>query len=268
MSSDLLFFSDPFFTGPSVDDNSFKSLDPFSSSSFFSFSPSITDFETQVQPMQNGPNLKSEFRDLYSLDGCEVKSEEWQIGVDYYYNQHQHFVPESYSSSTSGAESASKLMQRSLSCSSFNGKPGFLFDSQTDDILMNSPNFQCHPLSSPENSFFTAQLKRRVCSTGDLQHMKETQSSQSDSSLLQEANFKVGRYSAEERKEKISKYRAKRSQRKFNKTIKTLADNRTRIRGRFARNDDIPKAPPCLTKEEEGLEEFWVEFIEGLTRSF
>ena len=38
--------------------------------------------------------------------------------------------------------------------------------------------------------------------------------------IREEANFKVGRYSAEERKEKISKYRAKRSQRKFNKTIK------------------------------------------------
>lgn len=33
-------------------------------------------------------------------------------------------------------------------------------------------------------------------------------------------NFKMGKYSAEERKERISKYRAKRSQRNFNKTIK------------------------------------------------
>lgn len=44
--------------------------------------------------------------------------------------------------------------------------------------------------------------------------------SQTESPLLEEGNFKVRRYSAEERKEKISKYRAKRSQRKFNKTIK------------------------------------------------
>jgi len=35
-----------------------------------------------------------------------------------------------------------------------------------------------------------------------------------------EVNFKVGRYSLEERKEKISRYRAKRSRRKFNKIIK------------------------------------------------
>lgn len=47
-----------------------------------------------------------------------------------------------------------------------------------------------------------------------------TQTNQREGSFLEEANFKVGRYSAEERKEKISKYRAKRSQRNFNKTIK------------------------------------------------
>lgn len=37
---------------------------------------------------------------------------------------------------------------------------------------------------------------------------------------MEEGNFKVGRYSAEERKERISKYRAKRTQRNYNKTIK------------------------------------------------
>lgn len=39
-------------------------------------------------------------------------------------------------------------------------------------------------------------------------------------SLMEEPNFKVGRYSAEERKERIHRYRAKRTQRNFNKTIK------------------------------------------------
>ena len=40
---------------------------------------------------------------------------------------------------------------------------------------------------------------------------------------------------------------------------KTLADNRPRIRGRFARNDEaseIPKAP-CSTRDEEEVD-FWV----------
>lgn len=41
-----------------------------------------------------------------------------------------------------------------------------------------------------------------------------------EKSFMDEANFKVGRYSAEERKERIQRYRAKRNQRNFNKTIK------------------------------------------------
>ncbi|KAF5477334.1 hypothetical protein F2P56_003984 [Juglans regia] len=57
----------------------------------------------------------------------------------------------------------------------------------------------------------------------------------------QESNIKVGRYSKEEKKERILRYLHKRNQRNFNKTIKyacrkTLADRRVRVRGRFARN--------------------------------
>lgn len=44
-----------------------------------------------------------------------------------------------------------------------------------------------------------------------------------ESSFTDEANLQVGRYSAEERKERILKYRAKRTQRNFTKTIKVLA---------------------------------------------
>ncbi|CAJ2650661.1 unnamed protein product [Trifolium pratense] len=166
-------------------------------------------------------------------------------------------------------ESASKLMQRSYSCNNFHDKPpGFPFEP-CHSTLMNSENFRPCELSSSENSFFNGQM-RRACSAGDWQNMKATNS---HGSQTEEANlFKVGRYSAEERKEKISKYRAKRKQRKFNKIIKyscrkTLADNRTRIRGRFARNDnetdDIPKVP-CSNTEQYHEDEFWVDFIEGL----
>ncbi|KAG6405171.1 hypothetical protein SASPL_132757 [Salvia splendens] len=54
---------------------------------------------------------------------------------------------------------------------------------------------------------------------------------------------KVGRYSAEERKDRILRYLKKRNQRNFNKTIKyacrkTLADKRVRVRGRFAKNNE------------------------------
>lgn len=45
-----------------------------------------------------------------------------------------------------------------------------------------------------------------------------------DKSFMEEANFKVGKYSAEERKERIDRYRAKRTQRNFNKTIKVRND--------------------------------------------
>ncbi|KAK4420595.1 hypothetical protein Salat_2010000 [Sesamum alatum] len=54
---------------------------------------------------------------------------------------------------------------------------------------------------------------------------------------------KVGRYSVEERKDRILRYLKKRNNRNFNKTIKyacrkTLADKRVRIRGRFAKNNN------------------------------
>ncbi|KAH6777129.1 hypothetical protein C2S51_008441 [Perilla frutescens var. frutescens] len=54
---------------------------------------------------------------------------------------------------------------------------------------------------------------------------------------------KVGRYSVEERKDRILRYLKKRNHRNFNKTIKyacrkTLADKRVRVRGRFAKNNE------------------------------
>ncbi|KAK7317489.1 hypothetical protein RJT34_01773 [Clitoria ternatea] len=60
----------------------------------------------------------------------------------------------------------------------------------------------------------------------------------------EETIVKVERYSEEERKERILRYLKKRNQRNFNKTIKyacrkTLADRRARVRGRFARNNEL-----------------------------
>ncbi|ESW30506.1 hypothetical protein PHAVU_002G158500 [Phaseolus vulgaris] len=262
----LMFLSDPysfpFLTASPVHDV------PQGNPSFFSFSPQEKEslyHADPAQPLSNGSNIKSEFRSFSALHGSEVTtSEECQMVVDYFRNHH-------FLSQTSHAsDSASKVIQRSFSCNSFGGKPDFPFEPHPD-ALMDTPNFQCHALLSPENNFFMGQM-RRVCSTGDLQNTKATDMSQVESPLLEEAYFKVGRYSAEERKEKISKYRAKRSQRKFNKIIKyacrkTLADNRTRIRGRFARNDEISEIPKALSSTsttEEYEDEFWVEFIEGL----
>ncbi|XP_062114900.1 uncharacterized protein LOC133828823 [Humulus lupulus] len=62
---------------------------------------------------------------------------------------------------------------------------------------------------------------------------------------IEDSNMmKVSRYSEEERKERIVRYLKKRNQRNFNKTIKyacrkTLADRRVRVRGRFARNNEL-----------------------------
>ncbi|MED6161873.1 hypothetical protein PIB30_064851 [Stylosanthes scabra] len=302
---DLAFLSDSFpFLGNSTDvghqhcssnqnildeatlSSSSSAVDPFSSC-FFSFSPPSTHLENlslQANSNKNNrvcPTLESDFASFSSgFDLTQaVKSEECQIGsfeldYGYGYNDHnqQHFFPHSYS----GAENVAKYMQRSFSSNSFHCKPGnFLFQnnhSESDthnnnnsNNNMDSTNFQKHDASSPENSGFNGKM-RRVCSTGDLQKC------QREGSLLEEANFKVGRYSAEERKERISKYRAKRSQRNFNKTIKyacrkTLADNRPRIRGRFARNDESsdiipipnPKQVPFSARDDEDEEvDFWV----------
>ncbi|KAK3033125.1 hypothetical protein RJ639_036484 [Escallonia herrerae] len=67
---------------------------------------------------------------------------------------------------------------------------------------------------------------------------------------MEEPAMKVGRYSVEERKDRILRYLKKRNQRNFNKTIKyacrkTLADKRVRVRGRFAKNNE-----PCEHSEE------------------
>ncbi|KAL9140315.1 hypothetical protein ABFS82_14G028300 [Erythranthe guttata] len=61
---------------------------------------------------------------------------------------------------------------------------------------------------------------------------------------LEDPSFKVGKLSPEERKKKIHRYLKKRNERNFSKKIKyacrkTLADSRPRVRGRFAKNDEL-----------------------------
>lgn len=85
---------------------------------------------------------------------------------------------------------------------------------------------------------------RRVFSTGDLQNGGFHTMSPSP---FEEGAFRIGRYTAEERKLRISRYRQKRHERNFSKKIKyacrkTLADSRPRIRGRFARNDEVDES--------------------------
>ncbi|XP_022996097.1 zinc finger protein CONSTANS-LIKE 9-like [Cucurbita maxima] len=150
-----------------------------------------------------------------------------------------------------------------------------LHRSRVESLIMESvsPNFPNQSLPCSESEFFSSQI-RRVFSTGDLQNSSMGRSRPGcgqgsfsspllENGSLEEGNFKVGRYSAEERKERISKYRAKRRQRNFNKTIKyacrkTLADNRPRIRGRFARNDEPgDSSKPSSSTREEDEDDFW-----------
>ncbi|XAR48931.1 hypothetical protein NMG60_11031922 [Bertholletia excelsa] len=69
----------------------------------------------------------------------------------------------------------------------------------------------------------------------------------SDVPSLEDSAFKVGKLSVEERKIKIHRYIKKRNERNFSKKIKyacrkTLADSRPRVRGRFAKNDELGEA--------------------------
>ncbi|KFK27537.1 hypothetical protein AALP_AA8G396100 [Arabis alpina] len=87
---------------------------------------------------------------------------------------------------------------------------------------------------------------RRALSAGDLPRSsrRETSAAWSESNAIIEGMSKAYKYNPEEKKERIEKYRNKRNLRNFNKRIKyecrkTLADSRPRIRGRFARNDEL-----------------------------
>jgi hypothetical protein len=104
---------------------------------------------------------------------------------------------------------------------------------------------------------------------------------------LEDPTFKVTRLSPEERKEKIHRYIKKRNERNFSKKIKvlfsisvnvlflhghltiqlcwhnhiqyacrkTLADNRPRVRGRFAKNDELCEAVISSSQHHEHYEQ-------------
>ncbi|XP_021754201.1 two-component response regulator-like APRR1 [Chenopodium quinoa] len=201
----------------------------------------------------------------YSVVSDSIKSEDFQMGFDYPPNSYNSYFLNSNNSNTneSSNESMLKFMQRSYSSNSFDGKPSFWFQPKFNTLL-EVQNF------APELE--NGQM-RRVCSTGDLPVGGRVCSSTAsplsgEGNTTEESNFKVGKYSAEERKERIDRYRAKRTQRNFNKTIKyacrkTLADNRPRVRGRFARNDEtgeIPK-PTCFNRYEDD-DDLWVDNLQ------
>ncbi|KAK3157738.1 hypothetical protein QOZ80_2AG0127290 [Eleusine coracana subsp. coracana] len=86
--------------------------------------------------------------------------------------------------------------------------------------------------------------------------MPAAASTTTETSSLEDPNFKSARISVEERREKIHRYIKKRNERNFSKKIKyacrkTLADSRPRVRGRFAKNDDYGESSAGMQNHEE-----------------
>lgn len=161
--------------------------------------------------------------------------------------------PSSYYNSIQRSISSHSLpMRLQLADVSLGGSSGFYSPSSPSTHQLPLPPLSSSPSSSAGELFeFTSSCPvRRVFSTGDLQGMNGSSPPRpvpSADGCGQEGGGpfspKVGRYSAEERKERIERYRVKRHQRNFNKKItyacrKTLADSRPRVKGRFARNGE------------------------------
>ncbi|KAI3526156.1 hypothetical protein L1887_05386 [Cichorium endivia] len=111
-----------------------------------------------------------------------------------------------------------------------------------------------YPLVSSPTELFdsdgSSSSVTKVCSTSDLQGASMMQCNRSESSFsnenIIEGMNKICRYSPKQKKERIDRYKSKKNQRNFNKKIKyvcrkTLADRRTRIKGRFARNNEVER---------------------------
>ncbi|CAN7140363.1 hypothetical protein BRARA_J01364 [Brassica rapa] len=113
---------------------------------------------------------------------------------------------------------------------------------------------------------------RRALSAGDPPRSSRRESSAvwSESNAIIEGMTKAYKYSPEEKKEKIEKYRSKRNLRNFNKRIKyecrkTLADSRPRIRGRFARNDEMSQEQVDVVEAGVGDVDTWASFLESFS---
>ncbi|KAL3498883.1 hypothetical protein ACH5RR_041615 [Cinchona calisaya] len=289
MASDLFVFDNSFFSDPFSPFSDNSSIDPqhdlfqtFENNNLnYSNNINITIQETSSADqialsalLSSSPPISHQ---LENLSICQTphnfpnpnNSEFFEVKTEEY--QEVPFEANFTGFNNSAENVVNKLMQRSYSSNSFDAKQNFLFHPKFDSLL-ESPNLQSQAIPQPENYYASGQM-RRVCSTGDLRvntiqnkNILSSSPLSTEGSFLEEPNFKVGRYSAEERKERIHRYRAKRTQRNFNKTIKyacrkTLADNRPRIRGRFARNDEaveIPKASMLFNRCEDE-DDLWID---------
>ncbi|CAI9770528.1 unnamed protein product [Fraxinus pennsylvanica] len=152
------------------------------------------------------------------------------------------------------------LLQRSISSHSLHKN----FESYYSPVNNSSPS--------------DTSLVRKVLSTGDLQGVRLVQHKQSlNSSIANEVSIiesmnKACKYSPEEKKERIERYRNKRNLRNFNKKIKyecrkTLAESRPRIRGRFMRNDETEKMTQTQLDHVQVEEDDnnWINFLNAFS---
>ncbi|XP_039042388.1 uncharacterized protein LOC120181288 [Hibiscus syriacus] len=169
--------------------------------------------------------------------------------------------------------------------SSCTQKQSFVQRSVSSHSLQNN-GLYCH-FASSLNEFIDSDSGpvRRAFSTGDLDQGWQSGRRRSESPLSDESNAnaiiegmcRAHRYSPEEKKERIERYRSKRNLRNFTKKIKytcrkTLADSRPRIRGRFARNEEIEKIGPQVEwghhvggGEDQEEDKNWSYFLDSLT---
>ncbi|KAL7247596.1 hypothetical protein ACSBR2_002501 [Camellia fascicularis] len=176
------------------------------------------------------------------------------------------------SSLTSYSTPSPSLMQRSVSTQSLQK------NNNNNNNSNNGYRKMAELMMESENS---PVVVRRVFSTVDLQginimqhcHRSESPLSNEHISIIQGMS-KACRYSPEEKKERIERYRSKRNQRNFNKKIKyacrkTLADNRPRIRGRFAKNDEIEKnfqnQWSHMSMKNDEYYDNWIHFLDSFS---
>ncbi|XP_010259973.1 PREDICTED: two-component response regulator-like APRR1 isoform X2 [Nelumbo nucifera] len=174
------------------------------------------------------------------------------------------------------------LIHRSMSSHSLQNNE-FHHHHQQQQQQLHQPIFSSFNESRPEALELETcpMTMRKVYSTGDLQAISTVQHSHHSGSPLSHENCsaegsnKAVRYSAEERKERIERYRSKRNQRNFNKKIKyacrkTLADSRPRIRGRFARNEEVGENcqvqwNQSVGDEDEDEDDVWINFLHAFS---
>ncbi|GMI92065.1 hypothetical protein HRI_002875800 [Hibiscus trionum] len=188
-------------------------------------------------------------------------------------------VNESYEL-VSGSSSSGSYNSPSSLLSCCTQKQSFMQRSVSSHSLQNN-GLYCH-FASGFNDFIESDSGpvRRAFSTGDLEQGWQSGRRRSESPLSNECNAnaiiegmsRAHRYNPEEKKERIERYRYKRNLRNFTKKIKytcrkTLADSRPRIRGRFARNEEIEKNVPQVEWSHHigGEDENWTYFLDSLS---